>query len=66
MNEAEKAKALLTSKKINLSRISRKLDLPLVTLQRYRHNPKDLELAMWKRVHMFARLYDVMHKQGLL
>lgn len=66
MNSLEKAKALLTSKKVNLSKISRKLDMPLGTLQVYKHHPDKLKSAKWYQVEILAKLYDVMHKQGLL
>ena len=66
MNSAEKAEALLANSKVNLSKISRKLNMPLGTLQTYKHNPDKLKSAKWYQVEILAKLYDVMHKQGLL
>lgn len=57
---------MLISSKVNLSKISRKLDMPLGTLQVYKHNPDKLKSAKWYQVEILAKLYDVMNKQGLL
>lgn len=66
MNSVEKAKALLANSKVNLSKISRKLDMPLGTLQVYKHNPDKLKSAKWYQVEILAKLYNAMHKQDLL
>lgn len=66
MNSAEKAKSLLASSKVNLSKISRKLNIPLGTLQAYKHNPDKLKSAKWYQVEILAKLYNAMNKQGLL
>lgn len=66
MNSAEKAKSLLTSSKVNLSKISRKLDMPLGTLQVYKHNPDKLKSAKWYQVEILAKLYDAMNNKDML
>lgn len=66
MNSVEKAEALLANSKVNLSKISRKLDMPLGTLQVYKHHPDKLKSAKWYQVEILAKLYNAMDKQGLL
>ncbi len=58
MNELEKAKLYICDRNNRLTETSKRLNIPLPTLNMYRHSPDKLRTTAWERVHKLAKLYD--------
>lgn len=64
MNELEKSKLYICDRNNRLTETSKRLNIPLPTLNMYRHNPDKLRTAAWERVHKLAKLYDEKKQKG--
>lgn len=62
MDEITKAKKFILDKNNSLIELSKKYDIPYSTLRTLRVKPENLENRLqnmaYKRVHLFATLYD--------
>lgn len=58
MDELAKAQHYICDKNTSLVKLSHDTGISYGSLRGYRNQPQKLATAAWKRVHLFAELYD--------
>lgn len=59
-SQLARAKAVIADKNTNLTKLSKKTNIPYQSLVNYRSNISKLDKASWKRINVLSQVYDIL------
>lgn len=60
--QLERAKAVIADKNTNLTKLSKKTNIPYQSLVNYRSDISKLDKASWQRINVLSQVYDILEK----